>query len=386
MKKRIQKLTVGVIFGGKSGEHEVSLASARSVLRHLDKRKYHVVPIAISKDGKWLAGPDAFSLVTTGQVNAINAHPERIVTPNPKNGGLVVTQGARTSRAVRPQKLDVVFPVLHGPLGEDGSIQGLLELANIPYVGPGVLGSAAGMDKDIMKRLFLVAGLPVIEYISFTSVEWRSKRKSVIRSIKKLGWPIFVKPANMGSSVGISKVHQESQLSRAVTLALTYDRKVVIERALPNARDIECAVLGNDRPRASVVGEILSSGEFYDYDAKYVDGKSQAVIPARIPRRIYTLVRKLAVRAFQAVDACGMGRVDFLLRGTRLYVNEINTIPGFTDISMYPKLWEASGLSYTKLLDELLRLAISRHAEKQVLARTYIPKRTWHRSSDTVRR
>ncbi len=375
MSKRREKITVGVIFGGRSGEHEVSLVSARSVIKSLDKRKYTIVPIGITKEGKWLSSTDALPLLTTHAYDT-DIRPELTLVPDPKIRTLVPTASGKKPST---RKLDVIFPVLHGPLGEDGTIQGLFELADIPYVGAGVLGSAVAMDKDIMKRLFLVAGLPIVQFISFTFWEWRHQKKYILREMKKIGYPLFVKPANMGSSVGISKVHTVKQINSAIKKAFAYDRKVVVEKSIENARDIECSVLGNNAPRSSVPGEIISSNEFYDYDAKYVDGKSQATIPAKLSRKQSKIVREMAIRAFKALDLCGMARVDFLVRGRRIWVNEANTIPGFTDISMYPKLWEATGVSYSDLLDELITHAIERHREKSKLTRQYRPSEEWHK-------
>ncbi|MFC1687299.1 D-alanine--D-alanine ligase family protein [Patescibacteria group bacterium] len=371
-----KKLTVGVIFGGRSAEHEVSIASARSVIKALNKKLYHVVPIAVTKNGRWLSSSNALQLLADSD-NQLKKAPERTIIPNPTTQGLVTIKN-NAQQAVK--SLDVVFPLIHGPFGEDGSLQGLLELANIPYVGAGVLGSATGLDKAVMKRLFIVAGLPVGEFISFVQAEWTRDRKTVVKEIKQMKYPLFVKPANLGSSVGISKVHNDNQLFKAIKLALSFDRKVVVEKAMKGARDIECAVLGNDFPKASIPGEIVSSNEFYDYDAKYVDGESQAVIPAKLPKMLLKRIQDMSIRAFQALDISGMARVDFLVYGKTLWINELNTIPGFTSISMYPQLWEASRFPYPKLLDTLLELAIERHNQKRQLKNSYRPKKLWHRS------
>jgi D-alanine-D-alanine ligase len=286
--------------------------------------------------------------------------------------------------ASRRKPIDVVFPVLHGTFGEDGTIQGLLELADIPYVGAGVLGSSVGMDKVVQKQLLRQAGIPVTTAIWFTAREYRTQRSSCLAAIEgTLTYPVFVKPANAGSSIGISKAHNRHELLKAITLALQYDRKVLVEQAVPLAREIEVSVLGNDDPMASVPGEIIPSNEFYDYDAKYIDGKSRAEIPAKLNASIDRKVRDLAVQAFKALDGAGMARVDFLVnrRTNEVFLNEINTIPGFTPISMYPKLWEASGLSYARLLDRLIALAIERHRQSRRLKTTFRPKNAWYRSS-----
>ncbi len=281
-----------------------------------------------------------------------------------------ILRGGKPASGLGIPEIDVVFPVLHGTFGEDGTIQGLLELAGLPYVGAGVLGSAAGMDKDAMKRLFRDAGLPVVPWITVLRGDWERNPEALSAMIgKKLGYPLFVKPANLGSSVGISKVHEAGELAKTISLAAEYDRKIVVEKAVKKAREIECAVLGNDSPEASVAGEVIPVNEFYDYEAKYVKEGSELIIPARITSPQSAKVRDFAVRAFKAIDAACMGRVDFLLEGdtgskARLFVNEINTIPGFTPISMYPKLWEASGLSYPKLVDRLIELALERHRER----------------------
>ncbi|MFA6908805.1 MAG: D-alanine--D-alanine ligase family protein [Patescibacteria group bacterium] len=363
----MKKISVAVLFGGRSGEHEVSIVSARSVIASLDPKKYRIYPIGITKEGEWVltSSVDAFIKRKGGEVCTL--------MPDPRLKGISTLRGNK--RAIR---IDVVFPVLHGTYGEDGALQGLLELTGIPYVGPGVLGSSTGMDKDIMKRLFMVAGLPVVQFISFTREEWQRTKKVIVKKINRLKYPVFVKPANLGSSVGITKIHSARQLSQALALAFSFDRKVVVERGIERARDIECAVLGNDMPRASLPGEIISSNEFYDYDAKYVDGQSQAVIPPKISQELIKKVQRMSLRAFQSLDLMGMARVDFLLQGRTLYINELNTIPGFTAISMYPKLWEASGVPYPALLDKLINFALSYHKKKNALRRTYTPKRAWY--------
>jgi D-alanine-D-alanine ligase len=375
MKKKLQ---VGVIFGGRSAEHQVSLVSALSVMKALDKNKYDVVPIGITAEGKWLSAPNAVELLR--ERNLPVEIPEKILLPDPTQHGLV-SPGIQTGVGTA-DSIDVVFPVLHGTFGEDGTMQGLLELANIPYVGAGVLGSAAGMDKVVAKQLFENAEIPVAPYIFFLSGEYSSLRKKIFSAVRRiLQYPVFVKPANLGSSVGISKVHNRQELGPAIELAMEYDRKILIEIAVPQAREIELAVLGNDAPTASVPGEIISSNEFYDYDAKYVDGKSRAIIPAKLPKPVVKKLQLYAVRGFKAVDCAGMARVDFLVtkKTNKIYLNEINTIPGFTSISMYPKLWEASGLPYPALLDRLIELALERHREKSKLKTSYNPKAEWYK-------
>jgi D-alanine-D-alanine ligase len=358
VKKRIR---VGVLFGGRSGEHEVSLVSAASVIRSLDRKKYEVAPIGITREGHWFMGSAA--LRAPAEVFAKG----KAVLPSADPSGPKFF--ARNSRpgANRLPAVDVIFPVLHGTFGEDGTIQGLFELAGIPYVGAGVLGSSAGMDKDLMKRLFRDAGLPVVDWVLVLRGEWERDPARLRRAIElKLGYPLFVKPANLGSSVGISKVHGRAELDAALDLAAGYDRKVIVEKGL-DAREIECSVLGNDQPQASMPGEIRPVNEFYDYEAKYVKEGSELVIPAKISRAESRQVQELALGAFRAVDCAGMARVDFLLDrpSGKLFVNELNTIPGFTPISMYPKLWEASGLAYPALLDRLIELALERQREKQ---------------------
>jgi D-alanine-D-alanine ligase len=346
---------VGVIYGGRSGEHEVSVASAASIFKHLDPTRYEAIPIRIDKDGRWALASAVPRAISAGEVIR-QARTETLTTIEPS---AAVASG-----------VDVVFPVLHGPYGEDGTVQGLLELANVPYVGAGVLGSAVGMDKAVMKVLFAARGLPVAPWMVVMTRDWSANAPAITDRVEStLGYPVFVKPANLGSSVGISKAQNGEGFARAMALALQFDRKVVVEAAVPRAREIEVSVLGNDAPEASVPGEIVPSGEFYDYTAKYLDEGSQPLIPAPLTDSQTAEVRRLAIEAFRALDGAGMARVDFLMaRDTGdIVVNEVNTIPGFTTISMYPKMWEASGLSYPALLDRLIALAIERHAEKQTL-------------------
>jgi D-alanine-D-alanine ligase len=368
-----RKICVGVLFGGRSGEHEVSLQSAASVIGALDPRKYEIVLIGITREGHWRVGSGAAKLLPqvleTGEAVVPSADP---------TGPALLTLARTKSPASSHPPIDVVFPVLHGTFGEDGTIQGLLELANLPYVGAGVLASAVGMDKDVMKRLFREAGLPVVPWLTVLRGEWQNRPGAVRKRIEtELSYPVFVKPVNLGSSVGISKVHRRSELAGAMNLAGQYDRKILIEKGL-DAREIECSVLGNDSPQASVAGEVVPVNEFYDYEAKYLKEGSELIIPARLTARQHKLVQEIAVRAFQALDCAGMGRVDFLLdrRSGKVYLNEINTIPGFTSISMYPKLWEASGVPYPELLDRLIALALERHQEKSHTQFTYSPALT----------
>lgn len=371
-----KKLRVGVIFGGRSGEHEVSLVSAASVIQALDKDKYDVVPIGITKDGRWISSLEALDLMKSGA--QVGQELERILLPDPTRRGLVSLSSSSQPQIV----LDVIFPVVHGTYGEDGTLQGLLELTNIPYVGAGVLGSALGMDKIVQKQLYKQAGLPVVNYLWFLSKQCTKEPKRVVASVEKsLRYPVFVKPANTGSSVGITKAHNRKELLEGLALAAEYDRKLIVEQGVSNAREIEVSVLGNDEPIASVPGEIIPSNEFYDYNAKYVDGKSVSLIPAKLPARIVRQLQQLAVKAFTVLDAAGMARVDFFVTRTtnRIFVNEINTIPGFTAISMYPKLWEASGISYRELLDRLITLALERHAERSTLRTAYHPAKPWYR-------
>jgi len=375
-----KKINVGVIFGGRSAEHEVSLVSATSVINALDKTKYNAIPIGITKAGKWLSAPDAIQLLTLGGESEQSF--EKILLPDPTVKSLVSVN--QQSKIPNPKSLDVIIPVLHGSYGEDGTIQGLFELAGIPYVGAGVLGSSAGMDKVIAKQLFQQNGIPVSPYLYFLTGEYTAQSKKKILEVEKtLGYPCFVKPANSGSSVGISKAHNRKELIEAIDLASQYDRKILIEQGIENAREIEVAVLGNDSPIASIPGEIISSNEFYDYDAKYVDGKSREEIPAKLSKPVMQKIQSYAVRGFMAIECAGMGRVDFLVtkKTNKIYLNEINTIPGFTSISMYPKLWQHSGISYTELLDRLITLAIDRYNQKQAFCTTYTPKTDWYKKS-----
>ncbi|MBI5463346.1 MAG: D-alanine--D-alanine ligase [Ignavibacteriales bacterium] len=377
------KLRVGVVFGGRSAEHEVSLVSAASVINALDKNKYEVVPIGITHEGRWLSSTNAVQLLK--EHRSIEQLPEHLLVPDPRKQALVeLGSTARNSSTPEgtSQPLDAIFPLIHGTYGEDGTIQGLFELADIPYVGAGVLGSAVGMDKVIQKELLRQAKIPTAPSVWFLFSDFaRESKKFVLQCESKLRYPMFVKPSNSGSSIGISKAHNRKELVASITLAGQYDRKVLVEQGVKNAREIEVSVLGNDTAEASVPGEIIPSNEFYDYDAKYVDGKSASVIPAKLPKPVVKKLQAMAVDAFRALDCFGMARVDFLVekKTNRMFLNEINTVPGFTSISMYPKLWEASGLSYPQLLDKLIELALKRHAEKKTLKTTYQPKEDWYK-------
>jgi D-alanine-D-alanine ligase len=410
-----KKLRIGILFGGRSGEHEVSLLSAASILNSIDRKRYDVVPIGIDKQGHWLSGADAQRLLGSAApsqpslLNVLNAdaagvdaeaeaefalaavlrsgEPLKIPALTPQRRATDSLQHTSSAGLAQPNSplaasLDVVFPVLHGTFGEDGTIQGLFELADVAYVGSGVLGSSAAMDKDAMKRLFAAAGLPQTPYVSLLRSAWRSDPKRAIRLIEKaLRYPVFVKPANLGSSVGISKVHGRGELAAALDLAASFDRKLVIEQGVGGPgvkpRELEVAVLGNDEAEASVVGEIIPNKEFYDYESKYEasDNPSVPIVPAKLTKAESKQIRDMALAAFRACDCAGLARVDFLmepahdakgrkLKQPRIFLNEINTMPGFTSISMYPKLWQASGLSYRKLIDRLIDLALERHREK----------------------
>jgi len=366
-----KKLRVGILFGGKSGEHEISLRSARSILKAIDRKKYDVVELGITQQGRWLASSDSQALLDESTTPADTS----------ENSLTIASAAAEPGSGAG---IDVVFPVLHGTFGEDGTIQGLFELADIPYVGSGVLGSSAGMDKDAMKRMFFAAGLPQTPHVTLLRSEWRADPKKSTRLIEKsLTYPLFVKPANLGSSVGISKVKTRADLAPAMDLAASFDRKIVIEQGVGGPgvkpRELEVAVLGNDTPEASIVGEIVPAKEFYDYEAKYeLNGadESVSIIPAKLTAAESKKIRAMAIAAFRACDCSGLARVDFLMapasrskegkaKPAEILLNEINTMPGFTSISMYPKLWQASGLTYKKLIDRLIDLAIERHKEKQ---------------------
>jgi D-alanine-D-alanine ligase len=370
----VKKLRVGVIYGGRSGEHEVSVASAAAVFQNLDPERYLPIAILIDKEGRWAlpARPPAISIaadvIHAGRKGISEPSREAHLVAQPGGDTLLTVDRREQGAVVSGLGLDVVFPVLHGPYGEDGTVQGLLELANVPYVGAGVLASAVGMDKAAMKKAFAADHLPICDYEVVLTREWRRDERAVMTTIgTRLGFPVFVKPANLGSSVGISKARHATELRDAMNLAAQFDRKIVVEAAVPKAREIECSVIGNDEPEASVPGEVVPSREFYDYEAKYLDAGSQLLIPAPISKSQTEKVRELALAAFRAIDGAGMARVDFLMAGETgmIYLNEVNTIPGFTTIGMYSKMWAASGLPFPALLDRLIGLALERHAEKQ---------------------
>jgi D-alanine-D-alanine ligase len=376
----VKKIRVGVIYGGRSSEHEVSIASAAAVVQNLDKQRYEPVPIRIEKDGRWVIADRLPASSSAAEVIGEGKSPggQRLARGGGREAHLIAYPGDEQiltiTRGSTPSiiglGLDVVFPVLHGPYGEDGTVQGLLELANVPYVGAGVLASSVGMDKAVSKLVFAAKKLPMANYLVVLRDSWTTNPAPISAAVEaELGYPVFVKPANLGSSVGISKVKTAADLKTAVDLAGEYDRKIVIEAAVAYAREIEVAVLGNDQPEASVPGEIIPSREFYDYEAKYLDDDSRLVIPAELPENVAAEVQRLAIEVFLALDCAGMARVDFLMNGRsgKLYVNEINTIPGFTTISMYSKMWAASGVPYPQLLDRLIALARERHTEKQQL-------------------
>jgi D-alanine-D-alanine ligase len=379
----VKPLRVGVIYGGRSGEHEVSLASAAAVFANLDRTKYEPVPILIDKEGRWVVAerpPLAMKAADTIEQARLEsgrqiggAREVHLVARPSSETMLSIDRKAASDGSqalVTGVGLDVIFPVLHGPYGEDGTVQGLLELANIPYVGCGVLASAVGMDKVMMKVVFAARGLPICDYAVVRKSDWLADRDGLTKSvIEQLGFPVFVKPANLGSSVGISKAKDRDELIAAIDLAAGFDRKIIIEAGVPDAREIECAVLGNDDPIASIAGEVIPSREFYDYEAKYLDDASRTEIPADLTPAQLAEVQRLSREAFLAIDGSGLARVDFLLsrRDGQLLLNEVNTLPGFTTISMYGKLWEASGVSYPELLDRLIALALERHTAKQEL-------------------
>lgn len=368
-----KKLKIGLIFGGRSGEHEVSLMSAQGVMGAIDKEKYEIVPIGITKEGRWLASGDPVKALSSGVV--AESKPAALLAEPTQRGLMCLREQAQEHglTAVQISQLDVIFPILHGPYGEDGTVQGLLELAGIPYVGAGVTASAAGMDKAIFKNIMQAHRLPVVPYLIIKRKTWAQCPTETIARIEvEIGYDCFVKPANLGSSVGISKAHDRTELQAALDEAARYDRKLIVEEAV-DAHEIEISVLGNDEPIASVPGEIVPCNEFYDYAAKYLDEESELLIPAPISPELTESIQKLAIEAYQAIDCAGMARVDFLLeRQTgQVYINELNTLPGFTPISMYPKLWEASGISYSELIDRLIQLALERYTDKNRSATTY---------------
>jgi len=374
-----KKLRVGVIFGGRSGEHEVSVRSARAIIEAIDQKKFEVVPIAIGKDGKWLGPSQSTQLLPTAVHRLLRSKPgddpgDVALLGDPSHKGLISLRPQASSAVA--EKLDVVFPALHGPFGEDGTLQGLLEMADIPYVGCGVLASSCGMDKVTMKSLFVQAGLPICKHIWFLRSQWRSNPEKILRNVKgNLGLPCFVKPANLGSSVGVSRATDKKTLSEAIDLAAEYDRKIIVEEEVVG-REIECAILGNDEPQASLPGEYViyeESARFLDYTEKYAStGRVSFVVPAPLSKTITARIQRMAIQAFQAVDGAGLARVDFFLqqKGGELVINELNTLPGLTEVSGYPKMWEASGLSFTQLLEKLIELAFERHREKALTKTT----------------
>ncbi|HEX9069643.1 MAG TPA: D-alanine--D-alanine ligase family protein [Ktedonobacterales bacterium] len=371
------KIRVGVIFGGRSGEHEVSIASATSVMNALDRDKYELVPIGITPEGQWLAGVEPKQLAGGQSMDAL-AHDAGVtavaMTGDPTRRGLIPSD-ATGARAHVPA-LDIVLPVLHGTYGEDGTLQGLLEMAGVPYAGCGVLGAALGMDKEKAKLVFRASGLPVVDWLTVRQHEVNHDREAVLTRIERMfSYPIFAKPANTGSSVGVGKAHDRAELAAVLRDALTYDVKVIVEPGL-SVRELECAVLGNHEPIASTVGEVVPSGEFYDYRAKYVDNASRLFIPAEVSAETLQEIRRMAIEAFLALDLSGLARVDFFFEKDtgKIYLNEVNTMPGFTQISMYPKLWEASGIPYPELLDRLITLGLERHAERSQIRTAYSPE------------
>lgn len=367
------KIRVGLVYGGRSGEHEVSLQTALAVSKAFDYDKYELIPFYITPKGQWRSGQLLAAPPET--VAQLQFAPDAGTASSTDNAILPVLQGITESALVKTSgdrsdagTIDVMFPLLHGTFGEDGTIQGLFEMAGLPYVGAGVLASSVGMDKVMMKKMFAQAGLPQVGYRYFIKHHWQKNREQCVENVEELGYPCFVKPANLGSSVGVSKARNRDELIAAVDEALRYDRKVIVEEFV-DAREIEVSVLGNDEPRASVPGEVRTSSEFYDYKAKYTDGKSEMVIPADIPPETAEAVRFMAVEAFRSIDGSGLCRADFFLRRSdgALFINEVNTLPGFTPYSMYPLMWKESGLSYRELLDTLIQLAVERHAERQSL-------------------
>jgi D-alanine-D-alanine ligase len=360
-----KKLRIAVIFGGRSGEHEVSLMSARSVLNVLDPEKYEVTQIGITLDGEWLSGENVLECMEKGDTRNLM----RVIPPTePSHSSLYILRPAKTGEKLETlAEIDVYFPVLHGPFGEDGTIQGMFEMADVAYVGAGVVGSAVGMDKGIFKDVMRANNIPIVESVLVSRSEIEKDIQAVIAKAEELGaYPLFTKPVNLGSSVGISKCNSRSDLGEGLMEAMRYDRRVLIERGAVNAHEIEVSVLGNEHAEASVCGEVLPSREFYSYESKYIDGTSGLLIPAQLPVEVSSKVREYAVRAYEAIDGAGMARADFFVERetNRIFLNELNTLPGFTSISMYPKLWEASGLPYDKLVDRLIELALERKAER----------------------
>ena len=381
MRKRL-----GIVFGGRSSEHAVSLVSARSIISVIDTDVYDIELIGIAQDGTWVVGDAAKSLLDGQPVDpeeivcipaVPKAHPIMIIERSYCSSGQQQVSGDNTAALRILRQLDVIFPVLHGPYGEDGTIQGLFETCGIPYVGAGVAASAIGMDKILMKNIFMAHGLPTAPFIHFLRSNWQSQAMFIIQQIEReISYPCFVKPSNTGSSIGITKVHSSSNLNHAIEYAAEFDRKIIIEKAI-DCREIECSLLGNDEPIASITGEIIPSREFYSYEAKYIDEGSQLLIPAPVSTNIEQKVQEIAIAAFRAIDCAGMARADFFLEKNTdiLYLNELNTIPGFTSISMYPKLWEASGIPYPHLVQRLIDLAFERFGDRQRCRTTYTLKK-----------
>lgn len=375
--KKENKLKIGILFGGKSGEHEVSFCSASSIIGAINPEKYEVIPIGITKEGYWLSPEASRQALLTGRVEGKETVCWESRTD--KHQFIIVDHQDSNLSCSFLEKLDVIFPVLHGPYGEDGTIQGLLELMNIPYVGSGVTASSLAMDKELMKKIFLQEGLPQTRWLMVKRKRWKNEPESVLAEIeKKMHYPLFVKPTNLGSSVGVSKVKKREELATALDKAALYDRKVLIEEGIENIIEVECSVLGNDEPEVSIIGEIKPAGEYYDYDAKYMDENTQLIIPAGIPDKVVQQIQRISKLAFLAIDAAGFARVDFFVQKRKksywIYLNEINTIPGFTRVSMYPKLWEKSGIGFSELIDKLIQLGLERYQDRLLNKKDYPSK------------
>ncbi|MDD3031374.1 MAG: D-alanine--D-alanine ligase family protein [Candidatus Caldatribacteriota bacterium] len=369
------KIRIGILFGGKSGEHEVSFCSASSIIEAIDREKYEIIPIGITKDGCWLSSQESIIALRTGKIEGKSRVAWKSGSGNHQL--IVINKEMGNINYSTIKKLDVIFPVLHGPFGEDGTVQGLLELINIPYVGAGVSTSSLAMDKDLMKKMFQQSNLPQTKWITIKRREWSSKKNKILNKINnELTYPLFVKPTNLGSSVGINKVENALKLEEAINIAALYDRKIIIEEGIEDAIEVECSVLGNDKPNTSVIGEVVPAGEYYDYQSKYIDKSTRLIIPARVPDNITKDVQKIAKKAFLSIDGSGLARVDFFVQKIdntyKIFLNEINTMPGFTRFSMYPKLWEKSGIGFSKLIDRLIELAFERFQDK-ILNRTDYP-------------
>ena len=366
--KKQKKLRVGILFGGKSGEHEVSFCSALSVIKAINKEKYEAIPIAITKQGYWLSPEESHMALLTGKVEGKDIICWKSKTDKHQ---FIISKNGNEKNYSFLEKLDVIFPVLHGPYGEDGTIQGLLELLSIPYVGSGVAASSISMDKDLMKKVFQQAGLPHSKWLMIKRKRWKNEPENIMAEIEKnMCYPLFVKPSNLGSSVGVSKVEKRAELSPALDNAALYDRKIIVEEGVEGNIEVECSVLGNDEPQVSEVGEVKPAGPYYDYNSKYINKNTQLIIPARIPYRIAEEVKRISKSAFLAIDGAGLARVDFLIQQRKnsfhIFLNEINSIPGFTEVSMCPKLWERSGISFSELIDKLIQLALERHQDQSL--------------------